>query len=786
MDKQELAKLLMATFLEELHEHVSCLGRELLAMEKNQSDAERSESITQLFRAAHSLKGAAAVVSIDPIRDACHLMEDFFSELRDGNRQLNESLISTLLKTIDAIEDTAGRIRQEQSLEDMPLLRIIPSLRTMASDEQEEKEKEGGKREKREKRGKDERDLRDEKDEKDEEAEKVEKDEAEPVSDGQPAAVSAEPESTEPAPRESVSRESAATVRVAAEKLDALLAHSGELLVARGRFAFRAEDTNQLRERAIELRKRWRESERSLRDCLEPLEADAVSRPASQHAVELLSETSQQITDLANRLERLAGGIEADNRHLSQTCEQLDDEIYNVRMLPFVSACIGLERVVRDIASSSHKQVKLDLREVDVEVDRSVLEGLKDPLVHLVRNAVDHGVETVSQRTAAGKPAEATIKISAMLRGGQVEVVVSDDGRGLDLQRICQTARKRGFEVPTDPREQARLVFSPNFSTAAMITDVSGRGVGLDVVLSQVEALHGSVDVSFQSGQGTTFTLLVPLTLTTIRAMLIEVGQQMFAIPTPAVEQVVRFDLRDVQGVGGHDVLLLDQAPTSLVSLGDTLGLASRNQHGGKRLAVVLVGGDQRVAVVVDDVRSEQEVLVKSLGHRIRRLKHFSGCTLLPSGQVALVINVTNIIRTALGVKTRYIQSTELPREADAVKRILVVEDSVTTRTLMKNILETAGYYVDSAVDGQEAREKLDEESFDLVVSDIDMPRMDGFALTEAIRKSETTAELPVVLVTARGSDEDKHRGIDVGANAYIMKGKFEQHSLLETVGQLV
>ncbi|WP_153555257.1 hybrid sensor histidine kinase/response regulator [Roseimaritima sediminicola] len=798
MNNQELAKLLMATFLEELHEHTGCLGRELLAMEKPQSDQQRQESINQMFRAAHSLKGAAAVVSAEPIRTACHVMEDFFSELRDGQRDLDESMTSTMLKTVDAIEEAAGRLRSEKPLEEAPLQQMIPVLRR-AADEGRASDEE---------RATDEARATDAAAESATTsrrvpragigAEELEEQAASPdgapleVSSGSPAdaadratteaGVTATAAPSPPAPR----GEGHATVRVAAEKLDTLLAHSGELLVARGRFAYRAEDANELRETASELRKRWRKSHALVRQTLAAADAASEDHQLVQRSERFLAETEQMIGRLTTRLEKLAGGIEADNRHLSQTCELLDDEIYNVRMLPFASACIGLERIVRDIAGSSDKKVHLDLADVEVEVDRSVLEGLKDPLIHLVRNAVDHGIEPIQQRCQRGKPPEATVRVAARLCGGQVEVVVEDDGRGFDLERICETARRRGFEIPADPREQARLVFAPGFSTATMITDISGRGVGLDVVQNQVESLHGAVDVAFQPGQGTRFTLVVPLTLTTIRAMLVSVGAQLFALPTPSVEQVVRFDYQDIKAVGGSDVLILNQTPTPLVSLASTLGVEAHSGRPGKRLAVVLSAGEQRVAAVVEDVRCEQEVLVKSLGSRIRRLKHFSGCTLLPSGRIALVVNVTNVIRTALGMKTRYIASNEAPEPQGASLRVLVVEDSVTTRTLMKNILETAGYEVDSAVDGQEAVEKLDQHTYDVVVSDIDMPRMDGFTLTEWIRQREDLAELPVVLVTARGSDEDKTRGIHVGANAYIIKGTFEQQNLLETVGQLV
>jgi two-component system chemotaxis sensor kinase CheA len=488
------------------------------------------------------------------------------------------------------------------------------------------------------------------------------------------------------------------------------------------------------------------------------------------------------------RLESLTSAMETDSRLLGHTCNLLDDDVYHVRMVPFADACGGLQRAVRDIAAAGDKQVKLVIQGADVEVDRAVLEGLKDPLLHLVRNAVDHGVESTSQREASGKVAAATVVVAAELRGGQVAVRVEDDGGGLDLESIRQMARKRDIAVPDDPREQARLIFAQGFSTAAMITDISGRGVGLDVVQSQVEQLHGAVDVSHQPGRGTCFTLTVPLTLTTIRSMLVVAAGQTFAVPTSAVRRLVRFSWQDVKSSAGRETLLLGDSPTVVVSLAKTLGLTSPAFAAGnasKGLAIVLVVGHQQVAVLVDEVLAEREVLVKNLGSRIRRLRHFSGCTLLANGQIALVINSANVVRSAIANSAGR-STVQRPTRPRRTERLLLVEDSVTTRVLLRNILVSAGYAVVTAVDGQEAWEMIQDQTFDLVVTDVDMPRMNGFELTALIRGTHTSIEVPVVLVTARGTEQDKQRGTQVGANAYIVKNTFQQQNLLETIAQLV
>ncbi|HRX79973.1 MAG TPA: response regulator, partial [Pirellulaceae bacterium] len=577
------------------------------------------------------------------------------------------------------------------------------------------------------------------------------------------------------------------------EKLDALLSQNGELLVARQRIDQRTIESSELSESLSDLQGDWNEWAKPLHKLLtEPDDAwlaAAIKSKLPRRTVAILERTGDQLAKIEKAADRLAANVAADARVLRHTCDALNDEVYRVRMLPFAEACGGLERAVRDLAQVTGKDVRLVIKGEDVEVDRSVLEGLKDPVLHLVRNAIDHGIELSVERSKTGKPSQASVTVSAELRGGQIEVAVADDGRGFDLRGICKHAQQRGIAVPNDPSEQARLVFLPGFSTASTVTDVSGRGVGLDVVASGVQALHGSVDVEFQEGVGTKFTINVPLTLTTVRCLLVLAAQQTYALSTSSVQQLVRFDPGSIAKVSGRDVLLLGGTPTPVTVLSEVLemGRYEGNSDSSKMLAVVIGAGDQRVALVVDDLLAEQEVLVKSLGTRIRYARHISGATLLPSGSVALVLNVQNVVGTALGTQTARPLVVARPQaRTQQRKRVLAVDDSVTTRTLMKSILEAAGYEVTSAADGAQAWELLSHTEVDLVVSDIDMPRMDGFTLTDKIRKSKRLGELPVILVTARESDEDKTRGIRVGASVYLVKSGFDQSNLLESIEQLI
>jgi two-component system chemotaxis sensor kinase CheA len=584
-------------------------------------------------------------------------------------------------------------------------------------------------------------------------------------------------------------------VRVAAEKLDAFLARDGELLVARRRVQSRAEEAAALSESFGRWASAWRRVEKPLRKWLarEAAESAGAGNGAGngklpRRVAAAVGRAGDSLRQLEKDLDRLAASMAADYRMLKQAADALDHELRLVRMLPFADACQGLDRMARDLAHAGGKELDLVVEGGDVELDRSVLEGLKDPLRHLVRNAVDHGAEPPDERRRAGKPPQARLTVTAILRGAHVEVGVSDDGRGLDLDALRQQLRRRGLPEPADEGGLARAIFLPGLSTSRLITDVSGRGVGLDVVKSRVEALHGTVDVTFAPGRGTRFALAVPLTLTTLRALLLEAGGQTFALAGTNVRKLVRISPADLVSVAGRDMLALGGAPLPVAGLAEALGLRSRAPAGpaGRRPAVIVAAGDQRMAFVVDEFLTEQEVVIKNLGPRVRRVRQVSGATILPSGKIALVLNAANLIRTALsqgsaGVLAAPAGPAEAPR-----RRILVADDSVTTRTLEKSILEAAGYDVLAAADGDAAWRLLQEGGADLVVSDVEMPRMDGFALTEAVRASQRFRELPIVLVTARESEQDKARGAAVGADAYLVKSAFDQRNLLETIAQLL
>lgn len=888
VDREKLARRLMATYLEELQEHVGSLNRNLLAMEDGPPAEERPELFNLLFRAAHSLKGASRAVNVELVEKVCHYMEDVLGAARDGKLDLMPAHFVVLFKGVDGIEDAGQRLRESRDLAASPLHDLLPELTAAAAGELAEAgapaaassppppstptvdsptaaapttappatsppttelpptaelpraatppevpptgadkvapaatttlpaasaeaargaspgDDRGAPQKKRTRKAVRKAAQKAGKGSAVKPARKPAKKRTRSVSPAPTAAPAADPAAAEghsavaadpssPTPEARApaaptpARAAPASVRVAAEKLDALLAQSGELLVARRRVQSRVDDIDELRQMVTECRNEWRATAKPLETLTNKKNQASVAEV--QRLLETVNLNREALTRLERGLERVGAHLSRDGGLLNQACTALDEEVHRVRMLPFAEACGGLERAVRDVARATGKQVKLEIGGNDVELDRAILEGLKDPLMHLVRNGVDHGIETPQERVAAGKPAKARLNVSASLLGAQVEIVVEDDGRGFDIARIREKARSKGLPEPEDDQALARLVFMAGFSTASMVTDISGRGVGLDVVQAQIEAMQGSVDLNFTPGQGSRFTLKLPLTLTTTRAIMVRAGDQTYAIPTVNVQQIVRIGASEIRTMGQRHVLPLGGPPMPVARLTDTLRMtpAEGQPEGARLLVVVMESGPLSAATIVDELLAEQEITIKNLGRRIRHVRHISGGTLLPSGETALVLNVANVMRTQLNNDSLTpIVARQVEQENAAPRRLLVVDDSVTTRALMQAILESAGYNVQTAADGRFAMEKLDQGKFDLVVSDVDMPRLNGFGLTEAIRKSDRLARTPVILVTSRGTDEDKARGIQAGADGYIVKADFEGNSLVETIQQLL
>jgi two-component system chemotaxis sensor kinase CheA len=470
---------------------------------------------------------------------------------------------------------------------------------------------------------------------------------------------------------------------------------------------------------------------------------------------------------------------------LSRSLNDLQDRAMRTQMVPVSTITDQLHRAVRDLSRAQGKDIRWEAQGTDTELDRGVLHQLSDSLLHVVRNAVDHGIETPNERQAAGKQPQATLRLHAMQLGSEVIIAVTDDGRGIDVGSVSRQAERHGIDTDAMTEEELlELTFQPGLSTTQFVTDISGRGVGLDVVRTNVEAAHGRVEVRSEPGAGTEFRIIVPITVAVLRCLLVEAGGQCFALPFHRVLLSQAHEPAKLAHAEGRPVVWVDGRPVPVQGLAETLGLTGGEAPTGP--VVVLADTSRSHAFGVDRLIGQRDVVIKALNPLLPRLPAVAGASVEPDGSVLVVLDPPGLIQRARLASrgnglTAPIQSTTAHRRS-----ILVVDDALTIRELQRSILERAGYDVRVATDGNHALSNLAEEPSDLVLTDIEMPNMDGFALTEAIRAHPTLANIPVLILSSRSSEADRQRGLDVGADGYITKSGFDEASLLTAVNRLI
>jgi two-component system chemotaxis sensor kinase CheA len=474
-------------------------------------------------------------------------------------------------------------------------------------------------------------------------------------------------------------------------------------------------------------------------------------------------------------------------RDLSRLLNELQERAMRARMVPVVTITDMLQRAVRDVARSTRKDVRWEVRGEDTELDRGVLQQLGDPLLHLVRNAVDHGIEPAAERVAAGKPAQATVRFHAMQLGSEVILTVTDDGRGIDVERVRAEASRGGGETSSlNDEEAAYLVFRSGVSTADFVSEISGRGVGLDVVRANVEAARGRVEIHTEAGAGTEFRIVVPITLAVLPCLLVEAGGQTHAIPMHSI--VLAQNEGTEARSEGRPVVWVGNQAVPVTSLSATLALPG-DEEGP---VVVVAGLTRQHAFRVGALVGQRDVVVKGLSRLLPRLDVIAGASVEPDGSIVLVLDVAGLIdrarmaQSARALATPAEGGTAASGRASTRAKVLVVDDALTVRELQRSILERGGYEVVTASDGLEALAVLAEGPLDLVLTDVEMPRMDGFALTEAIRAHPARGNVPVLILTSRANEEDRQRGLEAGADGYIVKSAFNEAALLSAVERLL
>ncbi|HEY1332596.1 MAG TPA: hybrid sensor histidine kinase/response regulator [Actinomycetota bacterium] len=774
----ELLRELLSVFVAEADERLHAIDAHLLELERTGPDG-REELFARIMREVHTLKGSAGAVNLDDVSTVAHELETYFGLVRDGVLPTDPETVDVAYRALDAIRElVAAGAESRPSGVDVSalcaeLVRARDARQSAASDDETRVVA----------------------------AAVVEPIAAQPK--GDPAADAPAPRdapapqeipkpspASAPAPSSTPARTTEETVRVATAKLDGLMAQVGELLVGSIGASQRISELRALSDELTEWTAGFRKSRSQFRRLLQMAESDA------PEVVPFLLSTQERIQQVHTQVEDLRRRLEADDRRMTHVTNELQDEVRRTRMLPVATVFDAFPRMARDLARDLGKEVALEVRGGEIEVDRPVLEQIRAPLTHLLRNCLDHGLEAPEVRLKAGKPREGRVRMSAFQRGGSLLIEVADDGGGIDPGRVRSVAVARGVVPPeaarglTD-RESLRLIFRSGFSTSSVVTDVSGRGVGLDVVRESVERLHGMIEVESRIGAGTTFSLTLPVTVATTQCLLVRVGAHTFGLPITSVSRILRLAPGAIRQAQGRDVVSLDGEPVTVTSLAHVLQvpLSEEPDQGSVRTAVLLRSADRHAALLVDSLAGAQEVVIKSLPRPMVRVRHVVGATILGSGDVVVILNAADVVRSSAGstARRRTAAATQTPAQREARSGVvLVADDSMVTRMLEKSILEAAGYRVLVASDGTEAWSILDREPCDLLVSDVNMPRMDGLELTAKLRGDERFKSFPVVLVTSLDSSDDHARGIEAGADAYIVKSEFSQQGLLETISRLI
>jgi two-component system chemotaxis sensor kinase CheA len=696
MNEEKLRLKLIGVFRGELEDQLRVLEAGLVALDSDAPDIDRSEILNELFRAMHSIKGAAATVQADAIKSLAHGAENELAKAKEDHSLATATFVDGLLQKVDQLRSLGSELGMEAGL--------APATRQKAETK---------------------------------------------IGEQASSTVKAPPEHSERSP---VSRNTAHAdeyVSIAASRLERMLVEAAEMSAA----------LRKLEQSDWQFKK--------LLNAIEKTGLDNFSRHDWQELIECHT------------------AIESDLRKLQNVSETINSDLLNAQMQRFSDVVDWLPRTLHDLAHESGKKINLKLVGGDVEISRAVAQILRNPLRHLMRNAVDHGIEPASERRKAGKPAEGTISINVRSANGRLLLEFRDDGRGLNLERIKEAAVVAGLNLATRRESVTDLVFEAGLSTSAEISQVSGRGVGLDAARSDLQRHGGSIQVVETDSTGTTFRLSLPIHTHRISALQFRAAEIDYAMDVSAIESIERVAPSRIYSAGGQVFIKTNSSPLPVVELSalfasDSMSDAKRNAW---RFVLVLQLGGSRCGIIVDSVAAVMDVLIESLPKRAGNLSHLQGSFVTADGRTGYVLNPADVLSRVSehrGLTEPAEESRSKPK-----RRLLIADDTLTTRALIQTILETAGFEVLAVSDGLQAWRMLEKESFDLLVSDVEMPHMSGLDLTRKIRDSERLKNLPVILLTGRGARKERLMGMEAGADAYLVKSGFDQSELLQRIEDL-
>ncbi|NOQ36814.1 MAG: response regulator [Methylococcaceae bacterium] len=749
-------------FKAECDERLQRLEQGLLQLEK---DPTLKDCLEEVFREAHSLKGTARMLNVKSMEQLAHHFESVLKTAMNGDSVLETGVIERLYSGLDdlralvaeavtgensgiELDEVLARLNNQQteSVQIETNNATFPDVEIILSPEPEP-----------------------EKPPTEEPTKKIIKEKVvEAIAVKKPApkkeAVTVETAKVEATENHSEVTQDykIETIRVRTQQLDNLMTHVSELAVNKNRISQRLSDINDI----ISL---WEEFKK---------------QPADENQQSFVEE-------LETRLVMLRNHVYEDNTRFEYLSNEIEEGISSIRLLPLSTVFNLFPRMVRDIGKQEGKQVELIIEGGDTVADKRIIEEIKDPLMHLIRNAIHHAIELPEQRQALGKAEQSTILLNAYQTASNIIIEVKDDGRGIDIEKIKRHALQQKLYRPEElavmsERQLQALIFNHGFSTVDFVTDISGRGIGMAVVANTIERLKGYIEIKSEKNKGTLMQLKLPVTLATSKVLIIKLQNRFYALAVETVEVIRSVDSQQIFTIDGRQTILEKDTAVSISHLADLLELPNNTQGAVKEwMAVIITVDGRRLAILVDELVDEQEIVLKPVAGILKRVRNISGVTILGNGAVCIILNPHDLVKTAHGQKSLVQAKVEEIEEIPS-NLILYAEDSITTRTQIKRILENEGFDVVAAVDGLDAYEKLGSRQFDAVVSDVTMPNMNGLELAEKIRSDKRYENLPIILVSAMDKPEDKHKGLEVGANAYISKGAFDQTDLLETLKRLI
>jgi chemosensory pili system protein ChpA (sensor histidine kinase/response regulator) len=844
-------------FLIEAGDHLQNLNKGLLSLEKNPSD---TGMIDELFRAAHTLKGSAAMMGFQGISDVAHKAEDMLGQFRAGTIPICKDSLNFLFDGVDAVKlmvDSVAANEPEDMLVVDSISRaykdVVESLQKTSSpavpdsgpgllkedDIEQAWEKtfddageeliavepleEGGEQTR----------VEEEK----QESEQIEAQELAafaPAPADEPVAfsLSAEtPPKREPEEEKKTGFLEKRTpgrrvtdtaelekqfIRVNIDRLDNLMNLVGEMIVSRNRLGRQVDLIKLLREELSfsqsrllhEIKKFEEKYEYTLSIETPSMNRQVVEQPGDFLELEfdryddfnLLSRKLTEITNDTNEIMNdLAGffdSFELDTARISTITTNLQDEITLARMVEMDRLYQMFQRPVRDLALEENKQVNMTVSGEDTKIDKTIFEIISDPLMHMIRNAISHGIEPAAERKALGKDPTGLLLLKARHEGNSIIIEIEDDGRGMDPVLIRNTALEKGFITPAEARsltdaEVINLIFRPGFSTASTVGKISGRGVGMDVVSNQLLRVNGRIEIKTEKGVGTKFLIRLPLTLAIAQALIVKLKDQELAVPMNLVEETTRFSYRDIQRAAGEDMVNLRGTLIRLLKLNELLGVGTfpKKDEIYRQPTLILGMAEKRIALMVEDITGREEIVVKSLGDYLKGIKLFSGATISGDGNVRLIINITPLFGEEAAVSSKAsigsVKAVPAPEISTRKPRVLVVDDSISIRKYVQRFLDRTGYEVEVASDGMEALNVMGRIKFDAVITDLEMPVMHGYDLMVEMRKNPDHINIPIIVLTSRAGEKHRQKALDMGAQDYLVK-PFEEQEMLEALKKLL